>query len=91
MKKNKNKAKPIFKTCKKCNYVFKPQKVCPNCGHELSKEELLEIEGQLEELKRNHDRKPETIKEKYKTSIYAKSKYNNSNLLDFESLTKNKK
>ena len=87
----KNKAKPIFKTCKQCNYVYKPQKVCPNCGHELTKEELLEVEGQLEELKRSHDRKPETIKEKYKESRYVKSKYHNINLLDFEYLTKNKK
>jgi len=86
----KPKGKPIFITCKKCNFIFKPQKICPNCGHETSKKQLISVEGQLKEIKRELEKDPRTIKDNYKFCIYSKSKYNKNNIEIFKSLyTKN--
>ena len=84
----KPKGKPIFITCKECNFIYKPQKTCPNCGHETSKKELIAVEGQLEEIKRQLDKDPKTIKDNYKFSIYSKAKYNKENIEIFKSLYK---
>lgn len=87
----KPKGKPIFVTCKECNFIYKPQKACPNCGHETSKKELIAVEGQLQEIKRELDKDPRTIKDNYKLSVYMKSTYHKKNIEIFKSLfTKHK-
>ena len=69
--------KPVFITCKNCGFVYKPQKSCPNCGLKVSKKELLAIEGELKELKRQEEKQPITIKEQYPLSHYAKNLFHN--------------
>ena len=56
----------------------------------LQKKSYLKLKVSLKNLK-ILDRKPGTIKEKYKTSACRKIKISYSNLLDFEFLTKNVK
>jgi len=51
------KRNPLVRTCQQCNHVFQFAKSCPECGFELSKKELIEVEGELEELKNVISRK----------------------------------
>jgi len=84
----KKKPKPLFTTCKKCGFVYKPQKSCPSCGYQLTKQELIAIEGELKELKRQQQKQPITIKEQYRRSCYAKTKFHALNVLFFRDLLK---
>ena len=83
--------KPVFITCKNCGFVYKPQKSCPNCGLKVSKKELLAIEGELKELKRQEEKQPITIKEQYPFSHYAKNLFHNKNKSFFRELNKKSK
>ena len=84
----KEKGKPIIITCKQCNFVFKQQKACPNCGNEITKKQLVILEGQLQELKRQREKDPYTIKRKYRSSKYNQNKqFHNKNLKDLESIS----
>ena len=83
--------KPVFITCKNCGFVYKPQKSCPNCGLKVSKKELLAIEGELKELKRQEEKQPITIKEQYVFSHYAKNLFHNKNKSFFRELNKKSK
>jgi len=83
--------KPVFITCKNCGFVYKPQKSCPNCGLKVSKKELLAIEGELKELKRQEQKQPITIKEQYVFSNYAKNLFHNKNKSFFRELNKKSK
>ena len=83
--------KPIFITCKNCGFVYKPQKSCPNCGLKVSKKELLAIEGELKELKRQEEKQPITIKEQYSLSHYAKKRFHDKNKSFFRELNKKSK
>jgi DNA repair protein RadD len=76
--------KPVFITCKNCGFVYKPQKSCPNCGLEVSKKELLAIEGELQELKRRQNKRPETIKKGYESSKYNNNRFHQNNLDDIK-------
>ena len=80
--------KPLFMTCKNCGFVYKPQKSCPNCGLKVCKEELLAIEGELKELKRKEAKQPDTIKEQYVFSHYAKKRFHDKNKLFFREINK---
>ena len=70
--------KPLVRTCQKCNHVFQFAKSCPECGFELSKKELIEIEGELQELEKNIEDKEKTIKENYNQSLYSQTKFSNN-------------
>ena len=70
--------KPLVRTCQKCNHVFQFAKSCPECGFELSKKELIEIEGELQELVKNIEDKGKTIKENYNQSLYSQSNFSNN-------------
>mgnify|MGYP003136408007 FL=1 len=83
--------KPVFITCKNCGFVYKPQKSCPNCGLKVSKKELLAIEGELKELKRQEEKQPITIKEQYPLSHYAKNLFHNKNKSFFREINKKSK
>ena len=83
--------KPVFITCKNCGFVYKPQKSCPNCGLKVSKKELIAIEGELKELKRQEGKQPITIKEQYVFSHYAKNLFHNKNKSFFRELNKKSK
>jgi len=85
------KGKPIFITCKKCNFIFKPQKSCPNCGFEIPKKDLISLEGQLTELKKEKENSPSTIYAKYNLSIYAQKKYHKQNIFKFNEIRKKNK
>lgn len=83
----KEKGKPVFITCKQCNFVFKQQKTCPNCGNEITKKQLILLEGQLQELKRQREKDPYTIKRKYRSSKYNQNKkFHNKNIEDLKSI-----
>jgi superfamily II DNA or RNA helicase len=83
--------KPVFITCKNCGFVYKPQKSCPSCGLEVSKKELLAIEGELKELKRQEEKQPITIKEQYAFCHYAKRRFHGKNKSFFRELNKKSK
>ena len=83
--------KPVFITCKNCGFVYKPQKSCPNCGLKVLKKELLAIEGELKELKRQEEKQPITIKEQYPLSHYAKKRFHDKNKSFFRELNKKSK
>ena len=83
--------KSIYITCKNCNFIFKQQKACPNCGLELTKKELITIEGELKELKRHENNQPITITEGYKKSKYAKQSFNNKTKTTLTKLLDTKK
>ena len=70
--------KPLVRTCQKCNHVFQFAKSCPECGFELSKKELIEIEGELQELAKNIEDKEKTIKENYNQSLYSQTNFSNN-------------
>ena len=70
--------KPLVRTCQKCNHVFQFAKSCPECGFELSKKELIEIEGELQELAKNIENKEKTIKENYNQSLYSQTNFSNN-------------
>jgi len=84
--------KPLVRTCQKCNHVFQFAKSCPECGFELSKKELIEVEGELEELKKeeikSNESQPNFIKANYKKSIYFSSSFYKDCLKSLRSLTK---
>lgn len=69
-----------MKICKECGHVFEFQKVCPACGYSMSKKELVEIEGQLEELRKTRENLVKnsvvTLKKGYKDSIYFQKDFN---------------
>ena len=83
---------PLVRTCQQCNHVFKFGKSCPECGFELSKKELIEIEGELQELQKEETLKRESsnefIKQNFKNSIYSQRKFLNSCLKSIELLNK---
>ena len=83
--------KPVFITCKNCGFVYKPQKSCPNCGLKVSKKELLAIDGELKELKRQEEKQPITIREQYPLSHYAKKRFHDKNRSFFRELNKKSK
>ena len=78
------KPKPVLITCKNCGCVYKPQKCCPDCGYKLTRKELMAVEGDLMELKRQEEKNPLTIKDQYPFSIYAKNKFHDKNIEFFK-------
>ena len=80
--------KPLVRTCQKCNHVFQFAKSCPECGFELSKKELIEIEGELQELAKNIEDKEKTIKENYNQSLYSQTNFANNCIKKLRDLTK---
>ena len=83
---------PLVKICKKCGHVFKFQKTCPECGFALTKQQILETEGELEELKKEEtlrqESSSESIKQNLKNSIYGQRKFLNNCLKSIELLNK---
>ena len=83
---------PLVRTCQQCNHVFKFGKSCPECGFELSKKELIEVEGELKELKKeeikSNESQPSFIKANYKESIYSPSSFYKDCLKSLRSLNK---
>jgi len=86
------KKNPLVRTCKQCNHVFKFAKSCPECGFSLTKNEIKEIEGELEELQKEEtlrkESSSESIKQNFKDSIYSQRKFLNSCLKSIELLNK---
>ena len=86
------KKNPLVRTCKQCNHVFKFAKSCPECGFSLTKNEIKEIEGELEELQKEETLRKksssESIKQNFKDSIYSQRKFLNSCLKSIELLNK---
>ena len=72
---------PLVRTCQQCNHVFKFAKSCPECGFELSQKELIEIEGELQELVKEIEEK-EAIKDKRIKDNYYKTFYSSKNFLN---------
>ena len=47
-----------IRQCKECFFVYKPQRACPNCGHEppVQAREIEVVEGTLAEVRRDNVR-----------------------------------
>ena len=86
------KKNPLVRICKQCNHVFKFAKSCPECGFSLTKKEIEEIEGELEELQKEEALRRESsnefIKQNFKNSIYSQRKFLNNCLKSIELLNK---
>ena len=83
-------ARPSIRICKQCGHVFELQKACPDCGFEITKKELVEIEGQLEELRKTRAQLTRnslvTLKKSFEDSIYSDKQFDRKNKLKLEML-----
>ena len=80
--------RPSIRICKQCGHVFELQKACPACGFEITKKELIEIEGQLEELRKTRAKLIKnslvTLKKGFEDSIYSDKKFDKNNKLQLK-------
>ncbi len=81
-------ARPSIRICKQCGHVFELQKACPACGFEITKKELIEIEGELEELRKTKVKLKRnslvTLKKGFEDSIYSDKKFDKNNKLQLK-------
>lgn len=74
---------PSIRICKQCGHIFELQKACPACGFEITKKELIEIEGQLEELRKTRAKLTRyslvTLKKGFEDSIYSDKEFDRTN------------
>jgi len=84
--------RPSIRICKQCGHVFELQKACPACGFEITKKELIEIEGQLEELRKTKIKLKRnslaTLKKGFEDSIYSDKKFDKNNKLQLKTSQK---